>query len=247
VTTRRLITIPISHYCEKARWALDWAGLPYREEPWLPVLNRLATRRAGGGNTVPVLVCAEGTFADSSAILRYASDRSPAGRRLYPEGADAEIAEWCRDFDRGFGVAARLWTYAQLLPHRRLAIRYAAHGLPAWQRVTLRLGYPALAGVLRRGLGLTPASVERATARVARTFDRVAAALADGRPYLFGDAFTAADLTFAALAAAVVMPFEYGVPLLQPISLPPAVAAAVDAWRAHPAGAFALRQFREHR
>ena len=27
-----LITIPISHFCEKARWALERAGLPYREE-----------------------------------------------------------------------------------------------------------------------------------------------------------------------------------------------------------------------
>ena len=29
----RLITIPISHYCEKARWALERAEIPYREEP----------------------------------------------------------------------------------------------------------------------------------------------------------------------------------------------------------------------
>ena len=28
----RLITIPISHYCEKARWALDRAALAFREE-----------------------------------------------------------------------------------------------------------------------------------------------------------------------------------------------------------------------
>ena len=26
----RLITIPISHYCEKARWALERAEIPYR-------------------------------------------------------------------------------------------------------------------------------------------------------------------------------------------------------------------------
>ncbi len=30
--SRRLLTIPISHYCEKARWALDRAGLDYVEE-----------------------------------------------------------------------------------------------------------------------------------------------------------------------------------------------------------------------
>ena len=30
-----LITIPISHYCEKARWALDRAGVAYRERAHL--------------------------------------------------------------------------------------------------------------------------------------------------------------------------------------------------------------------
>ncbi|MEG4319599.1 MULTISPECIES: glutathione S-transferase N-terminal domain-containing protein [unclassified Microcoleus] len=28
----RLITIPIGHYCEKVRWALDLLKLPYIEE-----------------------------------------------------------------------------------------------------------------------------------------------------------------------------------------------------------------------
>ncbi|MFM9267952.1 glutathione S-transferase N-terminal domain-containing protein [Tychonema sp. BBK16] len=28
----RLITIPISHYCEKVRWALDLLKIPYIEE-----------------------------------------------------------------------------------------------------------------------------------------------------------------------------------------------------------------------
>ena len=40
-----LITIPLSHYCEKARWALDRVALPYREEPHAPLLHRLATKR----------------------------------------------------------------------------------------------------------------------------------------------------------------------------------------------------------
>ena len=44
----RLITIPISHYCEKARWALERAGLPYREERHVQGIHRLAARRAGG-------------------------------------------------------------------------------------------------------------------------------------------------------------------------------------------------------
>jgi glutathione S-transferase len=32
----RLITIPVSHYCEKARWALTKLKLPYVEEAHMP-------------------------------------------------------------------------------------------------------------------------------------------------------------------------------------------------------------------
>src|SRR5215475_11254459 len=48
----RLITIPISHYCEKARWALDRAGIAFREERHVQLVHRVAARRAGGGSTV---------------------------------------------------------------------------------------------------------------------------------------------------------------------------------------------------
>jgi glutathione S-transferase len=82
---------------------------------------------------------------------------------------------------------------------------------------------------------------------VRASFDRVAERLADGRPYLCGERFTAADLTFSALAASVLMPPEYGVPLPQPDELPPAMAAKVRELRAHPAGAHALKMFREER
>ena len=78
-------------------------------------------------------------------------------------------------------------------------------------------------------------------------FDAVAERLGDGRRYLFEDRFTAADLTFACLAAAVVVPPEYGVALPQPDVLPEPVAGDVRAFREHPAGAFALRLFRELR
>jgi glutathione S-transferase len=78
-------------------------------------------------------------------------------------------------------------------------------------------------------------------------FDAVADRLADGRRRLVGDRLTAADLTFAALAAAVLMPPEYSVPLPQPDELPAAMAATVRELREHPAGAYALELFRTER
>ena len=45
----------------------------------------------------------------------------------------------------------------------------------------------------------------------------------------------------------MLVPPEYGTPLPQPDELPEPVASEVRAFREHPAGAFALRIFREER
>src|SRR5438105_14949685 len=84
----RLVTIPISHFCEKARWALDRAGVQYVEQPHLQFIHILAARFAGGARTVPVLVTEAGdVLADSTAILHWADTQLEPERRLYPDGA----------------------------------------------------------------------------------------------------------------------------------------------------------------
>ena len=77
-------------------------------------------------------------------------------------------------------------------------------------------------------------------AAVWREFDFVADLLSDGRPHLCGERFTAADLTFGALSASVVVPPVYGTPLPQPEILPPHIAGLVNRAREHPAGRYAL-------
>src|SRR3954452_12080506 len=89
---RRLLTIPISHFCEKARWALDRAGLDYREERHAQGIHQVVARRAGGGKTMPVLVAEEGVFPDSEDIVRYADRELPPERQLFPEGDEEVVA-----------------------------------------------------------------------------------------------------------------------------------------------------------
>jgi glutathione S-transferase len=71
--------------------------------------------------------------------------------------------------------------------------------------------------------------------------------LSAGRRFLIDDRFTAADLTFAALAAPVLLPERYGSPLPPPEAMPDAVSREVWRLRDHPAGIFAARLYREER
>jgi glutathione S-transferase len=245
-----LVTIPISHYCEKARWALDRAGIAYEERRHLPALHRLAVKRAGGKLTVPVLICDEvGVLAESADIVAYADERAPAGRGSIPE--DPALATHARaladDFDERLGPATRLWVYHRMIPHPKLVTASMTAGVPAWQRRTFRFGNRAIGAVVSRVLTINDATAVDAEREFRAIFADVDELLADGRPYLVGDAFSIADLTFAALSAPLVGPPEYSVRLPTVEELPPGMRPTVEELRETPAGEHALRMFREER
>jgi glutathione S-transferase len=243
---RTLLTIPISHYCEKARWALERAGIDYDERRHVQGVHIAYSRRAGGHGTVPVLICEDGVLAESEAIVRWADARLAPPRRLLLD-AGPEVEALCRRLDERLGPDGRRLMYAHMLPHRELLLECNNTGVPAWEDRFLRALFSLMTPFVVRRLGIGTDTVARDTPRVREEFDAIAERLADGRRYLFGDRFTAADLTFASLAAAVLVPPEYGVPLPQPDVLPEPIASEVRAMREHPAGVFALRLFREER
>ena len=114
----RLVTIPISPFCEKARWALDRAGLAYREERHVQGPSVVAARLAGGGLTTPVLVAPDCVLGESEDILRYADRSLPAADRLFPGDpavlADAEALS--RRLNTELGPQTRRIAYARPAP-----------------------------------------------------------------------------------------------------------------------------------
>ena len=245
----RLITIPVSHYCEKARWALDRLQVDYVEEPHAPLFSRLVTWQLGAGAKVPVLVTQAEVVADSTQILHYLDQVFAAKPGLYPSdpGLRREVEELEELFDARLGVALRCWVYFHLLPQRDLTLKLWCEGTPTLEQRLSRTLFPLTRQLITKALDVNAESEATAFSETKNIFEMVSQRLSDGRRYLVNNTFTAADLTFAALAAPVLMPKEYGVTLPAFEELPPGMAVRVAELQAMPAAAYALRLFREER
>lgn len=250
MSVARLITMPASNFSEKARWALDRARIPYIEERHANILHKGPVRRAGGQGTVPVLVAGGATYPDSNSILRWVDEQSSAAGagRLFPddpaERAEVdEVITWC---DERVAMASARWIFAQSLEGPTLARRITTEGVPAWERRTVPLLLPIARHILYRNRRANPGRVESIRKAVSEALDGIADRLRDGRPYLAGDRFTAADITFAALSSLLFLPPQFGGARIDPDELPLG-RVDVDRWREHPAGKHALAMYEKHR
>lgn len=245
----RLITISVSHYCEKVRWAMELAGEPYQESAHLPLLHWAYSLTAGAGRTVPALETDDGqVLGDSTDILLWLDRRHPL-LGLYggsPEQRQ-EIAALEDLLDDKLGPATRRWGYFHLLPDKALTLRYAAQGVPHAEVLILQATFPVVRRMLRRGLGVDAVRTERSVRKMREILAQLSEKLSDGRPFLMGDRLTAADLTFAALASPLLQPPEHPLPFPPLDQLPLAMRAEVEAARATVAGQHAMRLYREQR
>ncbi|MGV3524282.1 MAG: glutathione S-transferase family protein [Candidatus Sericytochromatia bacterium] len=241
--TLRLLTIPFSHYCEKARWALDRAGLPYIEEGHLPLLHYVHNQRHGAGQTVPALLTPEGVLTDSSHILDYAHRH---GIPLYPKEHAAEIAAWEERFNRILGPQVRVWAYWHFLPETRL-VKALMRGCDPGEQRLVRPFLGLVKKLLCQKYGVNARSAQRALADLELLWSQCDRHLAQGRSYLVGERFTAADLTLAALGGVLLTPPEYGYAFPERNLWPEAMRQQIAAWEARPTGQHILRMYRQHR
>lgn len=241
----RLITIAVSHYCEKVRWALDWVNISYIEEIHVPLLHRLATRQHGG-TSVPVLVTDTNTFTDSTDILHHLNTIAPEGRHLYPTNPELrqDVEQLEELFDTQLGVSIRRWAYSYRLDDTQM-IRLWGKGTPRFEQVGLAIAFPLMRHVVQRVYNVTASSAASSLAEIKQVFEIVNQQLADNRSYLVGGKFSAADLTFAALAAPALRPPEHPIISSQSHEINSEMAAVIQELRATPAGAYALRLYKQ--
>lgn len=243
-----LISIPLSHYCEKVRWGLDLKDIAFKETPLMPVFQRLGSKRRGGVGTVPVLITDGKVLADSTDILQFLDTVSEKAR-LYPEDADQrkDVEDLEELFDTKLGPATRRIFYYYALPDKKLLMSVLKHKAPPNQYFVFGVSYFVLSRLMRKALNINIKGLMRSKERLAMCFDEAEKRLSDGRAFLCGDQISAADLSFAALGAPMVLPDNYFIPLPELSRLHNDLADDIRRYRERAGGQYILKLFKEQR
>ena len=240
----RLNTFAVSHFSEKARWALDFNQIRYAERILVPGAHLWTMRGLKAASSVPLLEHDWQLIQGSGAILDYLERGLNAKRLSVTAAQAARCAELEAQADLAFGLGIQRIFYGPLLQQRHCLVDLWSQGGPAWCRAFLNLGYPLLAKGVARMYKLRPDKVAQAKELFRRAFDQFNLLLRDA-PYLIGDHITRADITVASLLAPLCCPPEH---LTRwPAQFPEEIAAFQNEFRGHPTWNFVLRLYHQQR
>jgi glutathione S-transferase len=243
-----LIQFNFSHFNEKARWALDFKGLAHRRHALLPGPHMPYVKRRTGQTSTPVL-CIDGEtyVSGSAAIIDWLESTYLQMPTLYPHdpGLRAAALECQAHFDAKVGLPVRICVFAAMLDDSRYVADLFSRDKPALQQWAYRLTFPIAKGMIKKGNGITgPDAIENAKATVTQEMDMLVERL-DGSAYLFGETFSVADLTAAALLAPLVDPEHPD--MKKPEPRPAGLIAASQVFGAHPAATWVREMYARHR
>ncbi|HEY9709734.1 MAG TPA: hypothetical protein V6D48_16125, partial [Oculatellaceae cyanobacterium] len=83
-------------------------------------------------------------------------------------------------------------------------------GVPSWEKLLFPVMFPLTCYLVHSSYNVHHESAVAAYHRTQHIFKLVSDRLADGRKYLVGDCFSAADLAFVSLSAPGLLPPQYG-------------------------------------
>lgn len=234
-----------SHYNEKARWALDFKGIPHVRRSLLPGPHAPRVLWMTGQKAVPVLVVGGKAIADSTRIIETLEQKQP-DPPLYPrdEGERTRALALEEFFDEELGPHIRRTWFYEVMPDADFTAAQLTVGWGATTQRLYRAAYPVVSTIMRADMRINAAGAAVGRTKVQAALDRIATELQPSG-YLVGTDFSVADLTAAALLLPVVMPPEFQYPLITP--LPESAARYRASLQAHPAFQWAADMYRKHR
>lgn len=245
---RLLYQFPLSLYCEKTRWNLDWKKLDWQPVNLIPGPHAFRAWALARQRTLPILVDGKSRVGDSTDIALYLEAHYPDHPLLPADSRKRiEILALEDEFDAlGADVRRCVWSLAVDSPDIDVLF------FRGYQNEQRRLGHwmrPALRQMIRHTFDVWPEPVERSWQNIYNTLEKLETRLRDDvSRYLVGDSFTLADLTAASMLAPLLGPAGSPWPDERiPSSAMTGNAALRQRLRSQLAGLWINRIYNEHR
>lgn len=249
MSTPVLYVFAISHYCEKARWALDVLGIEYELRHLAPGPHVEVTRQLGAaGSSLPLLVSEGRVVQGSDGILDWAEAAvGSSPKRLTPA---SELAGECRAIEERLddvaGVHVRRYYYSEAIVEHPDSVRpIFTRDLSPSERQSIDENWGVVCKLMTAAMDLGPGQREESRRIVENELDWLDGLLADGRRFLVGDRLSRADITGASLFAPLALPKEH--PTYGALEVPPRAGADLALWAGRPTLAWVREIYRAHR
>jgi glutathione S-transferase len=250
VTQPILYVFAISHYCEKARWALDYLGVDYALRHLAPGNHMQVANELGApGSSLPLLVAGCEVVQGSGAIIAWAESAvTDASNRLSPESeSDSEA---CRALEQRLddiaGVHLRRLYYSEaIIEHPGTVLPMFARDLPAGERSALEESWGVVCKLMIGMMNLGFEQGKESQRLVEGELDWLDDRLSDGRRFMLGDRFSRADITAAGLLAPLALPPEH--PTYGDLEVPPRMQTLRERWAGRPITGWVSEIYREYR
>ena len=198
--TRILYQFPLSHYCEKARWLLDFKKLDYEVHNLFPGPHRLFTRWHTRTDSVPMLRDGKDWLGDSTEMAFHLEARYPQFPLLPADPLLRSRTAMLEEMADEAGEHVRRWVYSEVIDLD--ATRDAMIGSFVWARPYQELIWAGFKRGVFKMYRINPVNAQKSLEKLLAAMTLLEEALlANGGRYLVGNSLTLADIAAASLFA----------------------------------------------
>ena len=248
----KLYIFAISHYCEKARWALDHLGIDHEIVHLAPGLHVKYSQGKGLENSsLPILEmkCAQvqpTVIQGSDAIIDWAEKETQTDRRLTPVEGREKVRDIEKRLDDRIGVHVRRVFYSEALVEFPKTLRpIFTKDLSFPKNLIVTIIWPRIREKMIKRMDLGYEQGEESKQILAEELDWLESQIEDENSFLVGETLSRADITAAALLARLATPADH--PTNRYLQRPPRLEKLVDEWNDRPALRWARRVYKQHR
>lgn len=243
-----LYVFAISHYCEKACWALDYLDIAYEIRYVAPGIHRKIAKKLGAPRTsLPILAVSGHVVQGSAKIIDWAdATLATASKCLTPNAVRKECVELEKRLDDFVGIHSRRYYYSEAMVDHPETIRpIFTRDLPILQKLLVVWKWNLIRKLMIERMDLGPEQRKDSKRILEGELNWLDGLLSDGRNFLVGDQLSRADIAAASLLAPLAKPKEH--PTYAHLRLPPRMAAEVANWESRPTIKWVRAIYREFR